>query len=44
MWSKNADIPSVGPSLPEIIGLPVKTGLWFFVSVQINGVRGGLGV
>ena len=27
MWSVNDDIRSVGPSQPEIIGLPVRVGL-----------------
>ena len=31
--SKNEDIRSVGPSQPEMMGLPTGLGLWIFVSV-----------
>ena len=33
MWSIIDDIRSVGPSEPEIIGLPVRVSLRIFVSV-----------
>ena len=31
--STNDDILSVGPSQPEMMGLPTGTGLWIFVSM-----------
>ena len=31
--STNEDIRSVGPSQPEMMGLPTSLGLWIFVSV-----------
>ena len=31
--STNEDIRSVGPSQPEMMGLPTGLGLWIFVSV-----------
>ena len=31
--STNADVRSVGPSQPEMMGLPTSLGLWIFVSV-----------
>ena len=46
-WSnvaKTEYICSVGPSKPEVMGLPTGLGLWIFVSVQNIGIRGGLGV
>ena len=32
-WSTNDNILSVGPSQPEIIGLPTSFGLWILFKV-----------
>ena len=42
--STNNDILPVGPSQPDMIGLPTKVGLFIFVRVQNSGIRGGFGV
>ena len=45
MYPQNdEDIRSVGPSQPEMMGLPTSLGLWIFVSVKNIGILGGLGV
>ena len=42
--SKNEYTCSVGPSQPEMMGLPTGLGLWIFVSLHNIGILGGLGV